>query len=128
VACAALAAGAAGGARRRLKRDLLRQERRLRYWARSGPDFVHMARMLDAELAWLRHQHARARDLFGEAVQGALEQGFIHHAALAQERRARLLSEIRRDTEASIALGQAVALYRQWGAETKARSLERTRR
>jgi predicted ATPase len=127
VACAALAAQARGRARWRLRRDLRRQARRLRHWAGSGPDFVHMARMLDAELAWLRRNHARARDQFAEAAQLAVEQGFVHHAAFAQERRARLLSELRRDTEAAAAQAQAVALYRQWGAETKAIALERAR-
>ena len=125
IACAGLAGQACGRERRRLLRDLLRQARWLRHWARNGPDFVHMARMLEAELAWARRDHLRARDLFADASLRALDQGFTHHAAIAQERRSGLLSELRRDTEASLALSQAIALYRQWGAEPKARSLER---
>jgi histidine kinase len=126
IACAALAGQARGRERRRLTRDLTRQARLLRDWARWGPDFVHMRRTLDAELAWVRGHHLRARELFADASVRALEQGFTHHSALAQERRARLLAQMRRETEASMALSQAIALYRQWGAETKARALERT--
>jgi hypothetical protein len=97
--------------------------RRLRRWAKHGPDFVHMASFLEAELARLAGDESRARALYDAAAQRALEQRFVHHAALAHERRASMLVGLRRETEASASLARAVALYREWGAEPKAQQL-----
>ena len=41
---------------------------------------------------------------------------------------ARMLTALRRETEASAALAQAIALYRAWGAEAKASLLAEKRR
>jgi predicted ATPase len=122
LACAALASEPAAPWRR-LRADLRRCLRRLRRWAKHGPDFVHMASFLEAELARLAGDESRARALYDAAAQRALEQRFVHHAALAHERRASMLVGLRRETEASASLARAVALYREWGAEPKAQQL-----
>jgi hypothetical protein len=68
-----------------------------------------------------------ARALYEQAAQRARQQDFVHHAALAHERRGRMLAELRRETEAAAAFREAAALYARWGAEGKAAALERER-
>ncbi len=128
LACAALAGGATLSRRRRLRTELRRCLRRMRGWAKHGPDFVHMAALLDAEVARLQGDVREARWRYERAAQRALEQRFPHHAALAHERRARMLLELRRETEASTALAHAIALYRDWGVEAKVLQLTEKRR
>ncbi len=121
---AAGAAADAPGRASRYRRALRRCHRLLRRWARNGPDFVHMATLLEAEQARLRGRDGVARAGFERAAQQAREHQFLHHAALAHERRASLLAALRRETEASAALREAAALYREWGASPKAAQLE----
>ena len=124
LAAAALAADAPRRPASRHRRALVRCRKLLRRWARNGPDFVHMARLLEAEQARLRGRHDLARRTFEQAAREALDQQFVHHAALAHERRASLLLALRRETEAGAALQEAAALYRQWGATARAAQLE----
>ncbi len=127
-----LAGADRGGAGRhdagRYRRELRRALRKLRRWARHGPDFVHMAALLAAEHERLCGRSAGARALFEQAAQGARQQSFPHHAALACERRARMLAEQRREIEAASAFRDAIALYREWGAVPKADALAQERR
>jgi hypothetical protein len=124
LAAAELATLARGRARWRLRRALGTSLRRLRFWAKAGPDFVHMVQFLEAESARLRGRLAVARSLYERAAQRARQQEFPHHAALAHERRGRMLAAQRRGTEASAAIREAIALYRLWGARDKADALE----
>ena len=123
LAAAALASEGKGAARRRHRGELRASLWRMRRWARSGPDFEHMAVLLDAERARLRRDFAGARQLYERAAQRARQQEFGHHAALAWERCARMLADQRRDTDAASALDEAVGLYGKWGAHAKASAL-----
>jgi hypothetical protein len=122
-AAAVLAERVAGRACRRLVRAVRRSSRRIDSWARGSTDFRHMALMLEAEGARLRGKRERARTLYQRAGQQARMQGFPHHAALIHERRASLLRALRRDSESDLALAEAAALYREWGALPKANAL-----
>jgi hypothetical protein len=128
LAAAGLATRARGRARRSLRRTLRASLRRLQRWAKTGPDFVHMAQLLEAETARLAGNVARARALYEQSVQRARQQEFPHHAALGNERRGLMLMELRRGTEAAAALKDAIGLYRQWGADAKADALAQERR
>jgi hypothetical protein len=127
LAAAAVATQARGPARTRHARDVARCRRRLRRWARHGPDFVHMETLLAAEQARLRGDASRARALYDEAAQRAREQDYTHHAALACERQGRMLAELRRETAAGVSLREATALYAKWGALAKAEALRQQR-
>jgi tetratricopeptide (TPR) repeat protein len=124
LSAAALASGARGRTRRRYVRELRLGLRRLHAWASGGPDFAHMATALEAERARLRRDFKGADRLYELAIAVAKKQGFPHHAALAQERRARTLAEQRRESEAERAFKEAIRLYRAWGAAPKAAMLE----
>jgi tetratricopeptide (TPR) repeat protein len=125
LAAAELALHAGGRSRRRYVRALRESLRRMRRWADSGPDFVHMQTVLEAELARLSSRFEAARKLYQRAVVRAREQRFPNHAALIQERHARLLLALRRDSEAELALREAAALYHEWGALPKVDALVR---
>jgi hypothetical protein len=127
LAAAALATPLGRLRRRRYLRELAASRRALRHWMQHGPDFQHMELILAAEQARLRRDFAGARTLYERAAQRARQQEFVHHAALACERRARMLAQLRRDTEATEALREAALLYARWGAEGKAALLDRQR-
>jgi hypothetical protein len=123
LAAAALAADPRSADRRRLRGVLRRCAQELDRWSKWGPDFEHMARGLRAEQARLRGRAREALALYTQAAERAMKQGFRHHAALLQERKAGLLVLQRRGTEAAVALRLATALYAQWGAVAKAAAL-----
>jgi hypothetical protein len=106
------------------RRALQACRRSLHRYAKDGPDFLHMAQLLDAERARLRGDEANALALYRRAAQRAIQQGFPHHGALAHERRGRMLLEQRRATEAATAFSDALVHYRDWGADAKVRTLE----
>ncbi len=97
--------------------------RQLERWARLSPDFAHMAQGLRAERARISGRSRVALTGYMQAADGALRQGYRHHAAFLHERRAHLLETLRRQTEADQARARASALYMEWGGDAKARSL-----
>jgi len=122
IAAASLAAASADS--RHYRRALRQALRQLRQWAKFGPDFGHMQRLLAAENARLRGRTEHAHQLYEQAARAATTDAYPHHAALAKERRAEMLFQLRRETEARHLMGQAAALYRAWGATGKAQQLE----
>jgi hypothetical protein len=119
---AAACAGDASGLRRwSLLRWAARSRRYLARLAEHGPDFVHMALLLEAEQMRARGRSERALELYERAVGAAERCHHIHHAALAHERRAGLLRSLGRATDADAARARALALYAAWGAEAKLR-------
>jgi len=108
---------------RRLKiaRTCLRQ---LKVWARHAPDCKHMCALLEAELLRLRVRPTRALPKYVAAADAAVRRGFVQYAALAHERRASLLRDIRRDRDAEQALKCSLALYTRWQAHAKTQSLK----
>jgi len=127
LAASALASQTKGKERRAYTSVLRDCLQRLSRWALSGPDFVHMAMLLEAERTRLRGKLPRARARYDQAAQRARQQEFPHHAAMAHERRATLLAEHRRETEAASSLAQAGAIYRDWGAIAVADAIEKRR-
>jgi hypothetical protein len=86
-----------------------------------------MATLLAAEQARLQGRIDRARGLYEQAAQRAEQQEYLHHCAVAHESRARMLIDLRRETEAAAALAQAANLYREWGAVAKASAVKEAR-
>jgi hypothetical protein len=116
--------GVAVAAARRPGRFRLRKNlKQLERWARLNPDFEHMAHGLRAERARISGRSRVALASYMQAADGALRQGYRHHAAFLHERRSSLLETLRRQTEADQARTRASALYTEWGADTKAWSL-----
>ncbi len=97
--------------------------KKLSRWARHGPDFVHLADFLRAERAAVRGRSSAARAAYAKVIVRAQQRGYTHHAALAAEREARLLLDLRRESESRKQLVLARKLYEQWGALAKAERL-----
>jgi hypothetical protein len=110
-------------AMRAYRKDLRECARRVRGYARRGPDFVHMALLLDAEQARLDGREKQCLERYASAAERALGHGYRHHAALVFERQARYLQQLRRDAEALPLLNRAAALYADWGAQAKVAAL-----
>ena len=126
LSAAALASQVSGRTHRTLRSALRDSIRQLARWAKGGPDFIHMATFLRAEHARLRGLPAAAWPLYDQAARGAQQLGFVHHAALAYERKSLSLSQSGRKAEAAITLAKAASLYERWGSAGKLRELQST--
>jgi hypothetical protein len=124
MAAAELARTARGASRRRYLRVLRHTRGRMQRWSKAGPDFAHMALLLEAERARLAGGVTRARALYEKGARMARQQQFPNHAALAHERCAQMWQERRRSAEAALALAQASECYSAWGVASKSRALE----
>ena len=124
LAAAALAACEGSLARRRHVRALRAALRQLATWAVHAPDCVHMLELLHAEHLALQGRGAPALARYQAAIQQADAAGYVHHAALGHERRAALLTRLRRIGEARLERVAGIARYREWGAAAKVRQLE----
>jgi len=114
----------AGG---RVRRQRLRQLRVAQAWLRErshrGPDFLHMTMLLDAE----RHVHQRnahaAVLAYQRSAERALQEGFVHHAALAYEQQGWFEVSCGKPEEARKSFFSAAGLYAGWGALAKSNAL-----
>lgn len=80
--------------------------------------------MLDAEWAVLKKEKRDLRVKFEQAVLLAGRRGLIHLQALANERLAIYMEEIRDPVEAYYRYEQAIGLYVEWGAKAKVDKLQ----
>jgi predicted ATPase/signal transduction histidine kinase/tRNA A-37 threonylcarbamoyl transferase component Bud32 len=100
--------------------------RQLEVWARSCPDnFATRATLVGAERARLRGDAEEAARLYEEALRWARSSGFVHNEAVAFETAARFYRGRGQTLIADTYLGEARDRYLRWGADGKARDLER---
>jgi len=109
----------------RSERALGSSLRQLRRFARTGPDFVHMVVLLEAEVLRTRGRIGDALRRYESAARDARRLGYVQHAGFAHERRAELLQAAHRETELSAALAEARERYKEWGATSKVAQLDR---
>jgi predicted ATPase/signal transduction histidine kinase len=94
-------------------------------WAASAPaNFEHKRLLVAAELARSDGDLLSALDLYEQSITSALEHGFIHVHALANELAARMWLSSGNRRLALPYFTSAVAGYRSWGARRKLRLLE----
>jgi hypothetical protein len=120
----ALCAGASDASPRTRRRALARCLRWLREHAHHA-ELEHFVLLVEAESARLGPMPHIAVLLYAQGAQRALDRGFLHHAAIAHERRAVLLLALDRTRESEAARARAVRCYREWGATAKVRELAR---
>ena len=96
-------------------------------WIEKGnPNVLHWKKLLDAEAAVYNMKYKMAEENYYDSIKIASRGGFIHDAALACERYGDLLLKKLKDKEsARYQLQKARRLYLEWGANVKARQLER---
>lgn len=94
--------------------------------ARTNPmNAGHRCHLLRGELARLQGDRFRALASYESAAAEAVEQRFIHEAAIACELSGRLAHEMGQGELASAHLGRARSLYAKWGATRVVDRLER---
>jgi len=103
-----------------------RHHRQLQIWADSCPEnFENRAALVAAELARLRGDREEAARLYEEAIRSARAAGFAHNEAVAYETAARFYRGRGLALIADTYLRAARDRYLRWGADGKARDLER---
>ncbi len=104
--------------------EIERQMKQLRLWAKNAPHtHGYKYRLLEAERYASERNHSEAAAAFDEAIEGAQENGFLQDAALANERAAAFYQRQGKETIARSYRMAAYQLYRQWGAENKAKRM-----
>lgn len=87
---------------------------------------THFQRLLEAELWAYKGKHYLAKNDYEAGTVLAARGGFIHDAALANERYAEFLLDEMDDKESAVyKLKEAIKLYSEWGAHAKAEQLSR---
>ena len=91
----------------------------------GNPNAVHYLKLLDAEHASLaRDTKGKVPKLYEEAVRMSVRGGFIQDAALAQERFADYVLNVKKDiNQATYLLEESSKHYLSWGAEHKVQIL-----
>jgi hypothetical protein len=109
--------------KRKFKKHALRVKKAVEAWADKGnPNVIHHLRLLNAEHASLNGKKTKACQLYREAITLATRGGFLHDAALANERYADFVVDDDVD-EAAYRLEESVRFYSQWGATQKVEML-----
>jgi predicted ATPase/signal transduction histidine kinase len=126
LACAAHHDAAPAGERQRLRDALTAHHAQLVVWAEHCPEnFADRAALAGAELARLRGDVDEAGLLYEQAIHAAREHGFVHNEAIAYETAARFYRGRGLAAAADAHVREAHARYVRWGADAKARQLQR---
>jgi hypothetical protein len=106
---------------RKFKKHANKIHSTIKSWVRKGnPNAIHYDRLLDAEKAALDGKSKAAQKNYQSAVVMAARGGFVHDAALANERYGEFLLHDMSDTqEAVFPFEEAIMLYSEWGASKK---------
>lgn len=98
---------------------------KLRHWADHNPiNFRYKEQLLGAEIARLQGDKDTAHDLYELAIDAAMEHGFQHHSALANELAANFWFQRNKPKLAHFYLQKAHYGYSRWGAKAKVTMLE----
>lgn len=127
VCCYAMAALASSRGKRKNYRKLATKARcTLKGWVRQGnPNVLHYEALLDAEKAALAGKKKAAERNYQSSIAIATRLGFIHDAALANERYSNfMLTVLKNQQGAAYHLREAIQLYSEWGAVKKVEQLQ----
>lgn len=91
---------------------------------RSG-NFLHKVYLLQAEIAKCKGDFEQATLLYDLAIDEAIEQEFVHHAAIAAERAFEYYRDKKRIKRAGYYLRKSLKLYTLWGALAKVEQLKK---
>lgn len=105
------------------KLDSLRA--RMRVWADNAPqNFAQQHDLVHAEMLRIQGHHDDAITHYERAINASHEQGFTNIEALAYELCGHCWLQREQSRVAGIYIGEAIRLYRIWGAHAKVRQLE----
>lgn len=111
--------------RKRLLRQVASNQKKLSAWARNNPaNFQNKYCLVEAERLRIDGREFDAHAWYDKSIQAAVQQGFVHEQALANERCGLMHMAAGRYTLGQPYLSQALALYQQWGAHGKVNDLQ----
>jgi PAS domain S-box-containing protein len=126
LALAALCETASAVENARYREALAAHHHQLQIWAEYCPEnFGSHDALIGAEVARLQSRELDAERLYEEAIRSARGNGFTHHEALANELAARFYEARGFETIAQAYLRNARYCYERWGADGKARQLDK---
>jgi diguanylate cyclase (GGDEF)-like protein len=96
-------------------------------WAEQGADLAARDLLVQAELARYRHDLPLATRCYQQAIDAAGDTGYVNIQALGNELYAECWLEQGQQRVAAVYLHDALARYRQWGADGKVRQLRARR-
>jgi diguanylate cyclase (GGDEF)-like protein/PAS domain S-box-containing protein len=108
------------------KKKIAENMKKIKKWAAVSPDnHQYKYQLLAAEFCRIEERYGEAAKLYDEAIESALQQGFIQEAALANELAAKCYAVRGNHTIAKAYVVEAYYFYQKWGADEKVRELER---
>ncbi|HUG33153.1 MAG TPA: response regulator, partial [Anaerolineales bacterium] len=111
--------------KKQTQKRIASNQKKLKKWAKFAPtNSLHKAVLVDAELARVHGDHARARELYDEAANLARDHKFMQDEALAFELAGRFYLERNLDDLAKHYLRSSHLAYQRWGAKAKVDHLE----
>jgi PAS domain S-box-containing protein len=109
----------------RLRQHIEHSLERLRYFAEGAPEnFLHKQRLVEAEYARVQGRTDQALEKYGEAIDLARAQRFLHIEALAAQLSAEFHLEAGRRHVGLLYLREAIDAYARWGARAVVAHLE----
>lgn len=100
------------------------KQQTMQRWARSAPmNYQHKYDLVAAELARIQGQSLAAMSFYDQAIEAAVENGYIQEAALANERAARFYLNLGKKRMAQACMTDAYYGYIKWGAIAKVHQL-----
>ncbi len=111
---------------RRYLSELTRRKAQIHLWSENCPEnFAHKYQIVTAECARIQGEYWEASECYDQAILLAGCHGFIQDEALANELAGRFYLSKGRNQIAKRYLRDAHECYLRWGAEAKARDLEK---
>ncbi|MBD1823127.1 AAA family ATPase [Cyanobacteria bacterium FACHB-DQ100] len=102
-----------------------RNQAKLKIWATAAPmNFQHKYDLVEAERSRCLGNRSEAIERYDQAISGAITHGYLHEAAIANERAAEFYFSLHKDKIAQAYLRDAYEGYQRWGAIAKVRQLE----
>ena len=91
-------------------------------WTKQGnPNALHWKQLLDAEFSLLKKRNGAAEESFCSAAETAVLGGYVHDAAIINERYGLFLSDVQGDiVKGREKLRESYSLFRRWGAIMRA--------
>lgn len=108
-----------------LHQNIINNQQQMKIWSENCPEnFQHKHLLIEAELAWLENRKIEALELGDQALDLALQNGFIADAGIAAERVAKFWLNRGKTKVAEAYLQEARYHYQCWGAVRKVEQLE----
>jgi predicted ATPase/serine phosphatase RsbU (regulator of sigma subunit)/tRNA A-37 threonylcarbamoyl transferase component Bud32 len=100
-------------------------QQKMKYWAQHCPmNYQHKYDLVEGEKARVLGQSFSAMEYYDRAIDGAKENGYVQHEALANELAAEFYLTLGRQKVARTYLIDAYYAYIRWGAKAKVKDLE----